>query len=135
MVEHQYLFLICITTECCCFCAVQPTCIISPKFTALTIRDGLLRDIELHCQCTDDNEIIAGTRWFFNSSLVLTGGDTNRPTNAPYYIDTNPTTLYIDRPFNDLFHSGTYTCLPNSVLSNASPEDTITLSAASELCT
>ena len=71
------------------FCIDQTICVISPNITTLTIRDGLARDIEFHCQCMDDNGMmITGTRWFFNGSLILTRDDTNRASTAPYYNNT-----------------------------------------------
>ena len=77
----------------------------------------------------DDNRIITGTRWFFDGSLVLTEDDSNRENTDPYYINTTPTTLYIDMPFS---HSGTYTCSPNNMFPAIPPGDTVTLNARSE---
>ena len=73
--------------------------------------------------------MITGTRWFINGSLVLTEDDSNRTNTDPYYINTTPTTLYIDMPFSD---SGTYTCSPNNMFPALPPGDNITLNAGSE---
>ena len=79
--------------------------------------------------------IITGTRWFFNGSLVLTQDERDQNTD-PYYFNTTTTTttttLFIDRPFTDSSHSGTYTCSPNNMFPVIPPGDTITLNARSK---
>ena len=113
-------------------CTAQTSCVINPNISTLTIRDGLQRDVELHCQCMDDNgTIVTGARWFQDGSLVLTEDDTNRSTNSPYYINATITTLYINRRFTTS-DTGTYTCSPNSTFPTIPPGDAITLNAASE---
>lgn len=53
--------------------SAQTTCTItSTSNTSLTIRNNLMRAIELNCRCMDGNKIITSTRWFFNGSLVST---------------------------------------------------------------
>ena len=57
------------------FCTVddasaQASCVISPDLATLTIRDGLVRNVELHCQCMDDSGIITGASWFYGSTLL-----------------------------------------------------------------
>ena len=113
-------------------CTAQ-TCVISPNITTLTIRDGLQRDVEFHCQCMDDNGMmITGTTWYHNGSSVTTLNATSLSITAPYQINTTPITLYINQPFTtDRSHTGTYTCSPNS-MSSTPPGDTITLNAGSE---
>ena len=76
--------------------------------------------------------IITGTRWFHNGRLVLTKDDIDRQNNAPYYIDTTPTTLYIDAPFTASSHSGTFTCSPNDIFPAIPPGDSITINVKSE---
>ena len=124
--------------EDCYLCTVddvsaQTSCAVGPNLTTLTIRDGLERDVELHCQCMDDNGMmITGTRWFHNGSLVTTQNASSNVT-APYQINTTPITLYINVPFTtDHSHTGTYTCSPNSMSSASPPGDTITLNAGGE---
>ena len=115
------------------FCTVddvsaQTSCVISPNLTTLTIRDDLVRNVELHCQCMDGNGIITGTRWFAGNTLV---NDTGRP-----YSTTNavPSRLNFSAPFTNA-DSGTYTCSPNDIFPTRPPGDAITLSTASEqLC-
>ena len=120
-----------------CLCTVdvsaQTSCVISPDLTTLTIVNGLVRDVEFHCQCVDVNGMmITGTRWFQNGSLVSTQNATTSSNTAPYQISTSPITLYINAPFTtDRSHTGTYTCSPNNMANNPS-RDTITLSAGSE---
>ena len=114
------------------FCTVddvsaQTSCVISPNLTTLTIRDGVVRNIELHCQCMDDNGIITGTRWFAGNTLV-SQSDSNRPYST---TNTVPSRLMLNMPFTDA-DSGTYTCSPNNMFPTIPPGDVITLSAASE---
>ena len=79
--------------------------------------------------------MITGTTWFHNGSSVTTQNATSSSITAPYQINTTTTTLYINAPFTtDRSHTGTYTCLPNSMPSTL-PGDTIILNAGSEyLC-
>ena len=91
------------------------------------IRDGLVRNIELHCQCIDGNGIITGTRWFTGNTLV-SQSNSNRPYST---TDTVPSRLNFSAPFTNA-DSGTYTCSPNNMFPTTPPGDAITLSAASE---
>ena len=113
--------------------SAQTSCVISPNITTLTIADGLVRDVEFHCQCMDDNGMmITGTTWFHNGSSVTIQNAESSNITAPYQINTTPITLYINAPFTtDHSHTGTYTCSPNS-MSSTPPGDTITLNAGSE---
>ena len=96
-------------------------CVISPDLTALTITDGLVRDIEFHCQCMDVNGMmISGTRWFLSNGSAGPTQNVNIP----------PAVLYIASPF-DSSDAGTYICSPNSMADNPS-RDTITLNTGSE---
>jgi len=63
----------------------------------------------------DGDEIITGTRWFINNTLL------------PIQDDG---TLFFDTFTNS--NSGTYTCSPNSTFPTIPPGDTITLNAAGE---
>ena len=105
----------------------QTSCVISPDLTTLTIRDGLQRNVELHCQCMDDNGIITGTRWFAESTLVPQS-DSDRPNST---TDAVPSRLMFSAPFA-IADSGTYTCSPNDMFPATPPGDAITLIAASE---
>ena len=128
--EHEYCYLCAVNDV-----SAQTSCaVISPNLTTLTIRDGLQRDVELHCQCMDGNGMmITGTRWFHNGSLVATQNAITSSVTAPYQINTIPITLYINLPFTtNSFHTGAYTCSPNSMFSASPPGDTITLNAGSE---
>ena len=113
--------------------SAQTSCVISPNITTLTIADGLVRDVEFHCQCMDDNGMmITGTTWFHNGSSVTIQNAESSNITAPYQINTTPITLYINAPFTtDRSHTGAYTCSPNS-MSSTPPGDTITLNAGSE---
>ena len=113
--------------------SAQTSCVISPNLTALTIADGLTRDVEFHCQCMDSNGmIITGTRWFHNGSSVITQNARSSSITAPYQINTTPVTLYINAPFTtDRSNTGTYVCSPNNMANDPS-RDTITLSTGSE---
>ena len=128
MYEHEYHYLCTVDDV-----SAQTSCVISPNITNLTIRDRLIRDVEFHCQCMDDNGMmITGTRWFHNGSSVTIQNAIISSITAPYQINTTPTTLYINQPFTtDRSHTGTYTCSPNS-MSSTPPGDTITLNAESE---
>ena len=114
--------------------STQTTCVISPNLDTLTISNGLVRDVEFHCQCMDSNGMmITGTRWFHNGSSVTTRNARTLSITTPYQINTTPITLYINAPFTiDQAHTGTYTCSPNSTSSASPPGDTITLNAISE---
>ena len=83
-------------------------------------------EIELHCQCMDDNGmIITGTSWFHDGvSVSDTVNDPNLPTDAP-------SILRIASGF-DNSDSGTYTCSPNSTFPTVPPGDNITLTTGSE---
>ena len=94
------------------------SCAISPDLNALTIADGLTRDVEFHCQCMDSNGMmITGTRW------LLSNGNAAPTQN----VNITPAVLYIPQPF-DSSDAGTYTCSPNNMVNDPSV-DTITLSA------
>ena len=109
-------------------CTAQTSCVISPDINILTIRDKLVRNVEFHCQCMDDNGTIVTARWFRDHSLILTE---DHSINSPYYINTTITTLYINRPFTTS-DAGTYICSPNDMFPTILPRDAITLSARSE---
>ena len=93
---------------------------------SLAIRDNLVRNVEFHCQCMDDNGMITtGTSWFRGSTLYTgTLDDPNLPTDAP-------SILFIAMPFNNSV-AGTYTCSPDSTFPNVPPGDSITLNAQGE---
>ena len=111
----------------CIFCIVsaQTSCVISPDLNMLTIRDPLGRDVELHCQCMDDNGIITGTRWFLPNMSIVSTDISSRPNST----GTAPSRLFIARPFTSA-DTGTYTCSPDNTFPNMPPQDSITLSAA-----
>ena len=114
-----------------CFCTVddvsaQTSCVISPDFNMLTIKNHLGRDVDLHCQCMDDNGIITGTRWFSNMSIVSTDSS-----NHPYSTGTALNRLIFTSPFNSS-NAGTYTCSPNDTFPTIPPGDNITLNVASK---
>ena len=103
----------------------QTSCVISPDFDMLTIRDGLGRDVELHCQCMDDNGIITGTRWFLSDMNIVSTDSSN----CLYSDDTAPSRLILTSPFTNT-DVGTYTCSPDSTFPTIPPGDSITLNAA-----
>ena len=117
------------------FCVVavsaQTSCVISPNITSLVIRGGLVRDIEFHCRCSDDNRQLNEARWFYNGNLILAQNDGNYEDGDPYYIDDDPVALYMDRPFTN-YYSGTYTCSPNSTFLTTPPGDNITVTKGSK---
>ena len=97
------------------------SCVISPNITTLTIRSGLARDVEFHCQCTDDNGMmITGTRWLSSDGTSAPTQDFNIP----------PAVLLIPSPFDNT-DAGTYICSSNNNQNDPS-RDTITLSTGSE---
>ena len=101
--------------------SVQTSCVISPDLITLTIADGLIRDVEFHCQCMDSNGmIITGTRWLLSNGNAAPTRDLNIP----------PAVLYIPMPF-DSSDAGTYICSPNNITNDPS-RDTIALIAGSE---
>ena len=101
--------------------SAQTSCVISPDLTTLPIRNGLIRDVEFHCQCMDGNGMmITGTRW------LLSNGS-SAPTRN---VNILPAVLYIPQPF-DSSDAGTYICSPNNMANDPS-RDTITLSTGSE---
>ena len=106
------------------FCTVsaQTSCVISPDLDMLTINDGLRRDVELHCQCMNDNGIVSGTRWFLPNTSVVSTDSSNRP----YSTGTAPSRLIIASPFTSA-DMGAYTCSPDC---SFPPQDSITLNAA-----
>ena len=105
--------------------SAQTSCAINPDLDMLTIRDPLGRDIDLHCQCMDDNGIITGTRWFLpNMSIVPTDSS-----NRPYSTGTAPSRLIITMPFTSS-DTGTYTCSPGSTFPTMPPGDSITFNTA-----
>ena len=94
---------------------------ISPNLTTLTVANGLVRDVEFHCQCMDDNGMmITGTRW------LLSNG-TSAPTQN---FNIPPAILLLASPFDNT-DAGTYICSPNNMQNDPS-RDTITLSTGSE---
>ena len=93
----------------------------------LTIRNNLGRDVDLHCQCMDDNGIITGTRWFLPDMSIVS----NESSNRPYSTGTAPSRLIITGPFTNS-DDGTYTCSPNDTFPTIPPGDNITLNAASK---
>ena len=105
------------------------SCAITPDLDMLTIRDGLVRDVDLHCQCMDDNGIINGTRWFLPDMSIVSTDNSNRP----YSTGTAPSRLIFTSPFTDS-DAGTYTCSPNSTFPTMQPRDNITLNVAGKLC-
>ena len=105
--------------------SAQTSCVISPDLDMLTIRDPLGRNIDLHCQCIDDNGIITGTRWFFSNMSIVSTDNSNRP----YSTGTTPSRLFIASQFTSA-DMGTYTCSPNSTFPTIPPGDSITLNAA-----
>ena len=117
------------------FCPVddvtaQTSCVISPNITSLAIRTNLVRNVEFHCQCMDDNGMITtGTSWFRGSTLYTgTLNDTNLPTDAP-------SILLIPLPFTSS-DAGTYTCSPVSTFTTMLPPgDSITLTTGSKYIT
>ena len=117
--------------DCYYFCTVdaQASCVINPNITTLTLRDGLVRNVEFHCQCRDGNGMITtGTSWFHNgASTTITLDDPNLPTNTHNI-------LFIAAPF-DSSDSGTYTCSPITTFPTTPPGDVITLNAGSECIT
>ena len=113
-------------------CTVKTSCVISPNLTSLTIRDTLIQDVELHCQCMDDNGIFTGTRWFLPDMTTIVSTDSS---NRPYSTGTASSTLIITGTFTNS-DTGTYTCSPNNTFPNIPPGDDITLNTASEyVCT
>ena len=89
----------------------------------LTIADGLVRDVEFHCQCMDDNGmLITGTRW-----LLSNGNAAPAPTQN---FNITPAVLLIARLF-DSNDAGTYICSPNNNQNDPS-RDIIALSTGSE---
>ena len=105
-----------------CLCTVVSAwCIISPNLDTLTVSEGLVRDVEFHCQCMDsDGMMITGTRWLLSNENAAPTQNVNIP----------PAVLYIAMPF-DSSDAGTYICSPNNMANNPS-RDTITLSTGSE---
>ena len=113
--------------------SAQTSCVISPNIANVIIAENIGRDVEFHCQCTDDNGMmITGTRWFHNGTSIPIQNVRSSST-TPYQINTTPITLYINQPFTtDHFHTGRYTCSPNSLSTASPPGDTIVLNAGSE---
>ena len=102
--------------------SAQTSCVISPDLDVLTIRNPLGRDVELHCQCMDDNGIITGTRWFLPNMSIVSTDDSIRP----YSTGTSPSRLIIVSMFTNS-DTGTYTCSPNNTFPTIPPGDSITL--------
>ena len=87
----------------------------------MIIADGLQRDVEFHCQCTDDNGMmITGTRWLLSNGTSAPTQDFNIP----------PAVLFIPNPFDNT-DAGTYICSPNNMQNDPS-RDTIILSTGSK---
>ena len=91
----------------------------------LTTRSLLGRDVELHCQCMDNNGIITGTRWFLSDMSMVSNDSSNRP----YSTGTAPSRLIFTSPFTSS-DTGTYTCSPDSTFPTIPPGDSITLNTA-----
>ena len=107
------------------YVSAQTSCVISPDLDMLTIRDPLGRDVELHCQCMDDNGTITGTRWFLPDMSIVSTDNSNRP----YSTGTAPSRLIIASEFTNS-DTGTYTCSPNSTFPTIPSGDNITLNTA-----
>ena len=105
--------------------SAQTSCVISPDLDMLTIRNNLGRDVELHCQCMDDNRIINGTRWFSNMTTIVPTDNSNRP----YSTGTTPSRLIFTNPFTNS-DAGTYTCSFDNTFPTIQPGDSITLNTA-----
>ena len=126
MLSFNVLLLFCTVGD----VSAQTSCVISPNITTLAIRDGLVRNVELHCQCMDENGMITtGTSWFRGSTLFTgTLDDPNLPTDAP-------SILFIASPFTSSV-AGTYTCSPDSTFPTMLPPgDAITLTTGSKYIT
>ena len=108
--------------------SAQTSCVISPDLDMLTTRSSLGRDVELHCQCMDDNGIITGTRWFSDMTTIVTTGNSNRP----YSTGTAPSRLIIASPFTNS-DVGTYTCSPNDTFPTIPAGDNITLNTEGKI--
>ena len=102
--------------------SAQTSCVINPDLDMLTVRNYLHRDIDLHCQCMDDNGIITGTRWFFSNMSKVSTNSSIRP----YSIGIAPSRLIITNIFTNI-DAGTYTCSPDSTFPTIPPGDSITL--------
>jgi len=110
--------------------SAQTSCVVSPDLDMMTIRDDLRRDVELHCQCTDDdNGIITGTRWFSDMTTIVPTDNSSRP----YSTGTAPSRLIFTSPFNGS-DTGIYTCSPDSAFPTIPPGDSITLNTAGKYC-
>ena len=107
------------------YISAPTSCVINPILDMLTIRNQLGRDVELHCQCMDDNGIINGTRWFLPDMSMVSNDSSNRP----YSTGTAPSRLIFTSPFNNS-DTGTYTCSPDSTFPTIPPGDSITLNTA-----
>ena len=97
---------------------------------SLAIRDGLVRNIEFHCQCIAANGMMINGMWFRGTSnTALSTGDSTSTT--PYQINnTTRNILFINSPFTSS-HAATYYCSPNNVRDNSNG-DNVTLSTGSE---
>ena len=140
---HRILFLNTLLSNCCIFnvwlrldyylysfftvddVSAQTSCVISPDLDMLTTRSPLGRDVELHCQCMDDNGIITGTRWFSDMTTIVPTDSSSRP----YSTGTAPSRLIFTSPFTNS-DTGIYTCSPDSTFPTIPPGDSITLNAA-----
>ena len=91
----------------------------------LTIRDPLGRNIEIHCQCMDDNGIITGTRWFLPNMSIVSTDNLSRP----YSTGNAPSRLIIASPFTSA-DMGAYTCSSDDIFPTIPPGDSITLNTA-----
>ena len=105
--------------------SAQTSCVISPNINMFTIRNPLGKDVELHCQCMDDNGIITGTRWFLPNMNIVSNDSSARP----YSNGTAPSRLIITSPFTNS-DTGTYTCSPDDTFPTIPPGDNITLNTA-----
>ena len=103
-------------------------CVISPDFDMLTIRDNLGPDVDLHCQCMNDDGIITGTRWFLPNMSIVSTDNSNRP----YSTGTAPSRLIIAGRLRSS-DAGTYTCSPDSTFPTIPPGDNITLNIAGKI--
>ena len=118
---HVYTIYICIVDD-----VAAQSCEIRPNLTNLTLRNELLRDIELHCQCLNMNGEVTETWWFFRNNVVSRNGS-----DRPYSTTTDPSRLIISAPYTGA-DAGVYTCGNNNTLSATSARDMITLNAQGE---
>ena len=110
--EHEEYYYFCTVDD------VSAQCVISPDLNSLTIANGLVRSVEFHCQCMDDNAM-----WLFSNGSSAPTQNFNIP----------PTVLLLASPFSD-DDNGTYICSANNMLNDPS-RDAIKLIVGSEYVT